>query len=372
MFVYLDHAATTPMDPQVADKMMKYMTDCYGNPGALYHIGRRSRWAVENARGQVAALLHTTPEHIIFTSSGSEGNNMIVNNCRFSVCCSEIEHDSVLRTAQNTAKFFSPIKVNSNGEVTLEALMKAAERPTGLVSVMYINNETGVKNDIKTLAKWCAENYIPFHSDCVQAIGNYDINVDELGLDFATISAHKINGPKGVGAIYVRDLDDMYPLIYGGLSQERGLRGGTENVPGIVGFGKACEIALEQVRNTANIERITELKRRFYYVLRENLGNLELHINGTPDIHSKTMNLRIDGVDVQSLILSLPDICISAGSACSSLENTPSHVLKAMGLTDEECDSSFRISVSPKQTDEEIDYAAKEIAKLAKKLCRKS
>ena len=299
---------------------------------------------------------------------------LAANNCH-KIAVSSIEHDSVLRTAKhlslNEETELITINPDASGRITPEAIDDKV-CSAGLLSVMYVNNETGVVNNIP----WISEKYhsVPngcffagirlMHSDCVQAAGNYDIDVNRLGVDFATISSHKIHGPKGVGAIFAKQLSGLEPLIYGGFDQEFGTRGGTENVPGIVGFGKACEIALSKVEESQMHYML--LRDKFLEALCESVGTENVVVNGASSPIGKTLNIRIKGVDTQSLILMLDDIvCISAGSACSSHSTEPSHVLKAMGISDDDCMESLRISFSSFNSEEEVEQAANEIAKAA-------
>lgn len=374
--IYLDNAATTVIDEEVLEEMLPFFKQCYGNPGATYSFGGKAKHAVDTARERVAEFFNCDPENIIFTSGGSEGNNMVIQSvCHdsdigfFPIISTTIEHDSVLRAIRAmeyldlcSAVFIDP---DRSGRVNPEELfwLPRGER---LVSIMHTNNETGVTNDIPRIGEFCRERGFLLHTDCVQAAGSYDLDVDKLLCDFAVISGHKIHGPKGVGAVYVRDISKINPLIFGGNEQEFGRRGGTENVPGIVGLGKACEISKKKVH---------EIRDKISILHNEFLRNISIpegtwRINGEPDDFSKTINLMIDGVDSQALLLALDmnDICASAGSACCSREITPSHVLKAMGLTDSEANSSIRVSFSKNNTEEEVAKAAKEISRITKEL----
>lgn len=369
--IYLDNAATTKISLEVIDVMTPYLTDLYGNPGGIYKFGRDAKHAVENAREQVAEFMHTTPEHIIFTSGGSEGNSLVLKSFQGKhVFSSSIEHDSIYN---NLVRYGCTGIVNPNklGEIkAMSVIDNVADTKAlpDLVSIMYVNNETGVKNNIKEISNSIKEKYPSclFHSDCVQAAGNYEIDVDSFGIDFATVSSHKIYGPKGVGAIYARFPERLTSLICGGTNQEFGIRGGTENVAGIVGFGKACELARKKIRDAER--HFYELKHAFINAMYENIGD-SFHINGDADKYSKAINVRIKGIDTQTLILMLDDeVCISAGSACNSYETTPSRVLKAMGVSDEECRESFRVSFSIYNTLEEIRLASSIICDKVKSL----
>lgn len=324
--IYLDNAATTQMYDEVLETMMPYLTTEYGNPGGLYALGRKAKDAVEDARHQAASLFGCDAEEVVFTSGGSEGNNTVIRgvndwmkeNNLYKAVTSTIEHDSVLRTLSELevkrkceTRLVEP---DEFGIIHAEDVAEKLNGNTGLVSVMYVNNETGVVNDIKDIAETVRRfrRDILVHSDCVQAAGNYDINVRDLGVDFATVSSHKIHGPKGVGALYVKKGSPLSPIITGGLAQEHGLRGGTENVAGIVGFGKACEMAKERLEHSRRL--YSHFRDVFVRSLGENLFRDDFSANGKQDVYGKTMNIWIPRVDSQSLILMLGDhICFSAG-----------------------------------------------------------
>ena len=379
--IYLDNAATTRIDHEVLDAMMPYLTTMYGNAGTIYKIGRDANMAVENARRQVADFIGCErPEQIIFTSGGTEANNLVIqgitdymrSNGKNHIIASAIEHDSVLNAIKKVCTKesfdYTLAKPDSTGHIAPSELRYLIRDGfTGLVSVMYVNNETGSENDIIEIANVCNEKGVLFHTDCVQAAGCYPVNACEIGCDFLTISSHKIHGPKGVGALCVKDPSILQPLIVGGAFQEFGLRGGTENVAGIVGFGKACEIAGKHLHDSD--VRCSVLKQLFFSHLKDSLdfygcGDI-IHINGDPVIkHGKTINMRFDGVDGETLLLMLDskDVYVSAGSACTSHESKPSHVLTAMGITDEDARNSIRVSFSRLNTEEEVCDAAQIIA----------
>lgn len=383
--IYLDNSATTPIHPEVLKAMMPYLKGGYGNAGAVYRIGRESAKAIQKAREQVAQLFNASADQIVFTSGGSEGNNMVFSygmRCMLEergkkhVVISQIEHDSVYEAATHMFKpsgkadikddFYTQfIHTKSDGTVDvkhLEALLDEDES-IGLVSVMYVNNETGAVNPINHIGEICRERGIMFHTDCVQAAGCHAIDTNTIGCDFATISGHKIHAPKGIGAIYIKDKTLARSLIYGGANQEFGLRGGTENVAGIVGLGKACDL----ICSDFGTQRVTIslLKRLFYgnmisYLKEANLED-KIHVNGASvgDV-GKTLNLRVENIDSETLLLMLDakGVCISAGSACHSHKSEPSRVLTAMGLSDDEARDSVRISFSAINTTAEVEEAA--------------
>lgn len=369
--IYLDSASTTKIDKRVLDAMLPYLTDQYGNPGTLYSFGRASHEAVESARKSVSELIGSEPEQIIFTSGGSESNNMVFTSVykrdslkHKTIVSSSIEHDSVLNCIKHLNEDLgigsTLLPVNDSGYVNIEDVKSSLNENVGLVSVMYVNNETGAENPVDEIGRLCKEMNIPFHTDCVQAIGDHDIDVNRIKCDFLSMSSHKIHGAKGVGALYVRNPESMNPLIYGGHFQEHGLRGGTENVAGIVGFGKACEL-LKANRKIYD-SYISLIKRAFVEALRGRLRkyNFEdiLFFNGASN--GKILNIRFDGVDGETLILMLDakGVCVSAGSACRSHENTPSRVLLSMGLDPEAARNSIRVSFSRQNSECEVYEAA--------------
>lgn len=385
--IYLDNAATTRIHPEVLSAMMPYLKEEYGNAGAIYKLGRQAANAVAEARQQVARLIGCEPNQIIFTSGGSEANNLVfiglrpylLANRKTHIITSAVEHDSVLKAvksicnplccnAKNVIKSdfdATFLGVNSNGEVLVDDLLETLTEQTGLVSVMYVNNETGAVNPICEIGELCRNKNILFHTDCVQAVGFQDINVKDIGCDFLSISSHKVNAPKGVGALYVRDTSMLTPLIYGGAAQEFGFRGGTENVAGIVGFGKACEILARDLKTYR--EKVNDLRIIFEKALKENLSGFglqnTLHINSESE-YSKILNLRFDNIDGQTLLLMLDarEVYVSSGSACRSHETKSSHVLLAMGMSEDEARESIRISFSHMTEMSEVLQAAKVIA----------
>lgn len=375
--IYLDNAATTKIDPEVLDAMMPYLTKEYGNPGGLYSVGRNAKKAVEDARAQVAEFVGAEPEQIVFTSGGSEANNMAIKSAlSFTgykhILTDKTEHDSILHAVKQIKNYIFTefISVNEYGQVEFSDFRAKMNAGVGLVSVMRTNNETGTENPVIEIGDYIkkCDSTVLFHTDCVQTAGCRKLDVKEMNCDLLSISSHKIHGPKGVGALFIKDKSRCRPLINGGSYQEFGLRGGTENVAGIVGFGKACEISGNTLNK--NMASIISMKLAFYTELRYWLKRFRLdnilHSNGfSISEQGKVLNLRFDGIDAQTLILMLDSlgVCISAGSACTSHENKPSHVLLAMGLTPEEASSSVRISFSRMNTAAEAIEAAKIIAK---------
>ena len=313
--IYLDNAATTRPDSRVVKEMLPYLTGRYGNPGSLYSLGREAKEAVALARSHTAELFGCDDEQVLFTSGGSEGNSLVFRGLadrllsigKTHILVSAVEHDSVLRVAEYLGQHgFSveKIPVSAEGIVELPVLERMIRAETGLVSVQYVNNETGAVHPVSDIGSLCAKRGILFHTDCVQAAGTEKLDVAKIGCDFATVSGHKIHAPKGVGAVFAKTKELLSPLIFGGEEQEFGFRGGTENVPGIIGFGAACRLITEN---------------RF------------------------------------EIMLDTFGVCISAGSACNSHETTPSHVLTAMGIPDELARCTVRVSFS---RDNKIEEAA--------------
>lgn len=374
--IYLDNAATTQMDTEVLNAMLPYMTNAYGNPGSLHSLGTDAKKAVDNSREIVAEFMGCDPENVIFTSGGSEANTIItqgLTDVGIKVY-SEVEHPSIIKSMRSLGKRSKSWPVFPNGTICSVGLQDVLNRyDVGFLAAMYVNNEIGSVNDVEWLGNLCEESEVWFHTDCVQAAGNYKLDAKEFKCSSMSISSHKIHGPKGVGALYVREPKRVSPLIYGG--QELGIRGGTENVSGIVGFAKACEISGRELERTR--ERIKELRNRFLVVMsfifkKENIDHV-LRFNGEWEDYSKTISFRIDGVDSQTMLMmmDLYGISASAGSACTSREMHPSHVLKAIGLTDEQAYSTIRISLSKYTTKEEIDEAAAVILHCAMSLLKK-
>lgn len=368
--IYLDNAASTKMSDDVVS-VMKYYLDAglYGNPDSRHCVGFPLSNMVENARRQVADAIGADPECVYFTSGGTEGNTTIINSVAEGkkIIASQIEHSSVYEAVKSRRpnKFIS---VDRRGEVDYKELKREIEYGVGLVSVMAVNNEVGTANDIANVVKLAHHRKTLVHVDYVQAFGQYPINVKELDVDFLTISSHKVHGPQGVGAIYVKDKSTIVPLLAGSPTQGGGVRPGTKNVLGIIGFGEACNHIAE-----AKVD--PELSNMFKSKLWEECGKYFgsdvydiIQINGKPN--PKILNLTFHGVDAETLILMLSSrgICVSAGSACHAGETKPSRVLKAMGLSDEEAMSSIRVSFSRDNKCEELAQAAEAIAECIKSL----
>lgn len=381
--IYLDNAATTKLDPFVLEAMLPYLREDYGNPGSIHSLGIRARQAVDKAREQVAAYIGCSPEQVIFTSGGSEGNSMVLRQALAGgVVCSAVEHDSIIRQKvwNGNSLMAGFIEVDMDGCLKPEALRRVLEKEypaVDMVSVMHTNNEIGTVNDIKGLSEVIEDYGIWFHSDYTQAklSDGPSFRLNEIfGLDYATFSAHKIHGPKGVGAIYAKDkrvgldgVSPMTPLIAGGEFQEYGFRGGTENVAGIVGFGKACELASQGWEE--DHKKLEYLSGLFRYELDYSLTDINHWYNGG-NAKSPIISVGFEGVDANSLVLMLSTegICVSAGSACNGQSDRPSHVLTAIHLTDEEARSTIRVSLSCENEEAEVAEAARTVAECVKEL----
>lgn len=383
--IYLDNAATTRISQEAESAISEYNRNKFGNPGSLYSIGRAAKTEVLGWRSMVAKFLGCNADQIIFTSGGTESNNMVLLGVaehlrrigKTHIVSDLTEHDSVIRPLKFLEKngfsvtYLSP---EVDGTIREDVVRSAINENTGLVSIMYVNNETGAENPVDVIGEICAKKGVLFHTDCVQAAGSVPIDVEEIGCDFATISSHKIHGPMGIGCIYARDKSKLFPIIHGGADQEFGLRGGTENVPAIVGFGTACQLASAHLREHGTY--MSMLKQLFFTSLENALKAYglqdKLHVNGAPVIRrGKTLNIRFDDIDGETLILMLDacGICVSAGSACRSHESEPSRVLLAMGIAPDDARNSIRVSFSWTNTEAEVVSAAYKIAECVGILC---
>lgn len=365
--IYLDHAAATPLDESVLHEMLPYLTSEYGNPSSLHYFGQKARSAVQQARTQVARELGVSPEDVVFTSGGTEADNLaILGYLRANypngghIITSSVEHHAVLRTFEAMAQkgydvTFLPVE--ADGRISVEVARAAIRPDTVLLSCMFANNETGMVQPIEELGALLKEQDIAFHVDAVQAFGYVPIHPIEQHIDLLTFCGHKIYGPKGIGALYVRHGLKVASEAYGG-PQEHRLRAGTENVPAIVGFGKA--VALLHRKRRERAEKARSLKQYFYDHLIK--GNDTFHLNGTLD-HSlpNIIDFSVRGWNSAILLIALDKagIAVSAGSACEAGAVEPSHVLKAMGLDETWLTSSIRISFGESNTIEEVDAVIK-------------
>ncbi len=370
----MDHSATTPADPAVVEAMHPYFTEKFGNPSSLYTIGREARRAIEESRQKVADLIGAKKEEIIFTGSGTESDNLAIKGLAFRnrkkgdhIITSSIEHHAVLHTCKylETQGFkVTYLPVNKDGLVNPEDVEKAVTPKTLLITIMHANNEIGTIQPVEDIGRIAKEKNIPFHTDAVQTAGKIPINVDALGVNMLSMSAHKLYGPKGVGALYMRKGTYVEPLLHGG-GHERNIRSSTENVPGIVGFGKAAGLARERLPEAA---KIAQLRDR---LIKGILEIKDSYLNGhatkrLPD----NVNVRFSYIEGESMVLNLDmkGVAASTGSACSSTSLEPSHVLLAIGLKPEEAHGSLRLTLGRGNTQEDADYVVSVLPEIVNKL----
>lgn len=375
--VYMDHSATTPVAPEVVKVMVAYCTEKYGNPSSIHSFGREAKMALEEARGQVAGLIGARPEEITFTSGGTEADNMAIIGVAEAykkkgrhLITSAIEHHAVLETFEYLAKNgfeLTVLPVDEEGIVSLAEVEKAIRPDTILISVMHANNEVGSIQPVAAIGALAKERGILFHTDAVQSLGKIPINVQELNADLLTMSAHKIYGPKGVGALFVRKGVRLEERAYGG-GQEKKRRSGTENLPGAVGFGLACELAGQRLEEEA--ERLRKLRDQLLLGITERIPFVK--INGPLGERRlvNNVNVSIQFVEGESLLLGLDmvEIAASSGSACTSGSLDPSHVLLAMGLSHEIAHGSLRFSLGKQNTEDEVAYVLENLPKIVERL----
>ncbi len=372
--VYLDNAASTKISSGVLEKMMESYSENYGNPSSTHKLGQKARAAIEKTRSMIAGYIGVESKEIIFTSGGAEGNNLVIRGALNTydykgkhIITSKIEHSTVLKTCQQLEREgyeVTYIDVDENGVINLEQLKNSIRKDTVIVSIMYANNETGVKQPIKEIGEILENTSILFHTDAVQAMGKEVIFPKDLKIGAMTVTAHKFYGPKGAGFVYLDKNFLIEKEIWGG-SQERNRRAGTENVQGILGMGTAIEEVYENIHEIeAREEKIQEyLERR----IKNEIENIKINGEKSPRLKTIT-NLYIKGCDIQTLLIALDlrGICVSGGSACMSGAHEDSHVLREMGLNSEELRSSFRISIGKDTTIEEIDYFIDNLKEIVK------
>ncbi|NIA09937.1 MAG: cysteine desulfurase NifS [Nitrospiraceae bacterium] len=370
--IYLDHAATTPVDEEVVKEMIPYFTQKYGNASSLHSFGTEARAAVEKGRAQVAALIGAESEEIIFTAGGTESDNIAIKGIAFRegkghIITSQIEHPAVMATCQYLEKKgfdVTYLPVDKYGIVS-PGDVEDSIRDDTMITIMHANNEIGTIEPIEEIAKIAKKNGIVFHTDAVQSVGKVPMDVKHMGVDMLSISSHKIYGPKGVGALYIKKGTKIDAIIHGG-GHERGLRPSTENVPGIVGLGKACKLAGE--RMDGDTKKMKQLRDR---LIKGVLEIEEAYLNGHPERRlPNNAHFRFTAVEGESLILSLDDMGIagSTGSACSSKKLKPSHVLMAIGLDEVQAHGSLRLTLGRGNTKEEIDYVIEVLPPILEKL----
>jgi len=374
--IYLDYAATTPMRSEVVEAMLPYFTEVFGNPSTIYSYGQEAKEAIEASRSKIASLIKAQEEEIIFTGSGTEADNLALTGIIYAsegkkdhIITSAIEHHAVSETTKFLEKRrykISYLPVDKYGLVNPADVKKALTVKTALISIMHANNEVGTIEPIKEIGRIAREAKVYFHTDAVQAVGHIGVDVKELGVDLLSISAYKLYGPKGVGALYIRKGTRIAPLMHGG-EQEKRRRAGTENVPGIVGLGVAAELALEEIEEEAG--RLRQLRDRLVEGLKERIKHI--HFNGHPVKRlPNNVNICVEYVEGESMVLNLDleGICVSTGSACTSSNLEPSHVLSSMGLPPELAHGSLRFTLGKWTTNEDIDRVLEVLPRIVAKL----
>ena len=374
--IYLDHGATTKVDDRVLKKMIPYFSINYGNPSSMYFLGRSNKRIIEEARETIASCIGATGKEIYFTSCGSESDNLALKGIAYAnkhrgkhIITSKIEHPAILNTCKTLERQgfnVTYLNVDKNGFINLEELENSIRVDTILISIMFANNEIGTIQPIEKIARIAKLNNVYFHTDAVQAIGNVEINVKELGIDLLSMSAHKFYGPKGVGALYVRQGIEFERIQDGG-GQEKGKRSGTENVAGIVGMGEAIKLSYKEFEY--NNKKILQLRNYFINRLKETFNNIK--INGSLENRLPgNINVSFPNADGQQLLLELDEhsICASAASACSTGNPKPSHVLTAIGLSNEDAFGTLRFTLGKENTKQEIDYTIKVLKNSIEKL----
>ncbi|EKS4342773.1 cysteine desulfurase NifS [Clostridium sporogenes] len=374
--VYMDYSATTYTKPEVLEEMLPFFTENFGNPSSLYSFSDKTKKAVDLARERVAKVLNAEKNEIFFTSGGSEADNWALKGIAYAnknkgnhIITTKIEHHAILHTAQFLEKEgfkVTYLPVDEEGFVSVEDVKTAITDETILVSIMFANNEIGTIEPIKEIGKLCKEKNIYFHTDAVQAIGHVDIDVKDMNIDLLSMSAHKFYGPKGVGALYIRNGVKIQNLIHGG-GQERGKRASTEDIAGIVGLGKAIELAIENMPEEN--KKLANLREKLIKEVEKRIP--EVKLNGPRDMSKRlpnNVNISFIGIEGETLLLDLDmnGIFGSTGSACASASLDPSHVLLSIGLPHEVAHGSLRLSLGDKNTEEDIDYVLEVLPKIIK------
>lgn len=377
---YFDNAATTKVKEEVLKEMFPYFSVEYGNPSSMYSIGRSSRRAIETARKRVAELINCKPKEIYFTSCGSESDNMALKGIAYAnkekgnhIITSKIEHPAILNSCKTLEKQgyrITYLNVDEEGNIDISELENSINEDTILISIMFANNEIGTIGPIEQISKIAKKHNIIFHTDAVQACGNIKIDVKDMGIDMLSLSGHKINAPKGVGALYIREGIEFDRFLDGG-HQEKNKRAGTENVAEIVGLGKACEIAKNNLES--HINKLKELRDFYINQVEEKIENIKL--NGPRDNRLPgNANISFKGVNGSELLLKLDEkgICASAGSACSTGSNSPSHVLTSIGLDSKMADGTLRVTFCEENSKEDVEYLVENLKNIVRELRKKS
>lgn len=377
--IYMDHSATSPVDPEVFEAMKPYFVNSFGNASTLYSLGREARKDMESARAHVASLIGAKPEEVIFTSGGTESDNIAIKGTAYRlkdkgnhIITSVIEHPAVRETCKYLEKKgfeVTYLPVYEEGIVRISDLEDAITDKTILITIMHANNEIGTIQPIAEIGKIARENKIYFHTDAVQTVGKIPVNVEEMNVDMLSLSAHKVYGPKGIGALYIKKGVRLEPIIHGG-GHEKGLRPGTENVSGIVGLGKACELAEKNLLD--DTKYITNLRDKLIDGVLDSIEQSYLNGHRVKRLPNN-INFRFTGIEGESLVLHLDSkgIAASTGSACSSKTLEPSHVLIALGLEQVDAHGSLRLTLGKENTEEEVNYvieSVKEVVETLRKL----
>lgn len=374
--VYLDYSATTPVKKEVLDEMYPYFNEKFGNASSIYSFGREAKKEMNVSREQIAKLIGAQKEEIYFTAGGSEADNWAIKGIAYAnknkgnhIITTKIEHHAVLHTCEYLEKDgfeVTYLDVDEYGMIKLEDLKNAITDKTILITIMFANNEIGTIQPIKEIGQIAKEKNIYFHTDAVQAIGNVEIDVDELNIDLLSMSAHKIYGPKGIGVLYIRKRVKIHPIVHGG-AQERKKRAGTENVAGIVGFGKAAQLAMDHMDE--HVKRLQKLRDKLKKGIMDNIEYVKL--NGHPEKRLPgNLNISFEFIEGEALLLSLDMMGVagSSGSACTSGSLDPSHVLMAIGLPHEIAHGSLRLTIGDFTTEEDVDYVIEAVDKVVDRL----
>ena len=374
--IYMDYAATTFIKDEVLEEMMPYLKGFYGNPSSQYSLGLKNKMAIEYARDNISYALNCKNEEIFFTSGATEADNWAIKGFAYAnkekgnhIITTKIEHEALLsscRYLEDNGFKITYLPVDKEGFINLEELKASIKLDTILVSIIFANNEIGTIQDIKSIGDICKEKGVAFHSDAVQAFGKVPIDVKNLNIDMLSISSHKIYGPKGIGALYIKKGIKLHNLLHGG-GQERSRRGGTENVASIVGFGKATELSIVNLEK--DMERLNFLRDK---MIEELLKIESSFLNGPTGKHRlpNNINVAFHGLNGEDLLFNLDrmGICVSSGSACQATSMEPSHVLLAMGLSKDLAKSSIRISIGEETTEEDIEYVCESIKEIVNRI----